>query len=166
MKQVDGREIYTVSEINHLAKQMLEQMTFWIEGEISELKKHPSLSFYYLKLKDDKAVLPCISNGYIIENLGGNLVGQKILAYGNLSLYEPWGKYQFRIAGIEKAGEGLLQKQLEELIKKLRSEGLFDPKHKKAIPKYPKRVCIVTSEGSDAWNDFKKHTVDKFPIIE
>ncbi|MBI3282748.1 exodeoxyribonuclease VII large subunit [Candidatus Curtissbacteria bacterium] len=166
MKQVDGKEIYTVSEINHLAKQMLERMIFWVEGEISSCKKNPNWNFYYLDLKDEKTVLPSIAEGYMLSDLGEEPVGQKILAFGNLSLYEPSGKYQFRIARIEKAGEGLLQKQLEELIKKLRSEGLFDLKHKKAIPKYPKRVCIVTSEGSDAWNDFKKHTVDKFPIIE
>lgn len=166
MKQVDDKKIYTVSEVNYFAKQTLEQMTFWVEGEISELKKHPTLSFYYLKLKDEKTVLPCISSGHLVEGLGEDLTGQKVIVYGNLSLYEPWGKYQFRIARIEKFGEGFLQKQLEQLIKKLRSEGLFDTKYKKEIPKYPKRICIVTSDGSDAWNDFKRHTVDKFPIIE
>lgn len=166
MKQVDDKKIYTVSEVNYFAKQMLEQMIFWVEGEISELKKHPTLSFYYLKLKDEKAVLPCISSGHLVEDLGEDLTGQRVIVYGNLSLYEPWGKYQFRIARIEKFGEGLLQKQLEQLIKKLKSEGLFDTKYKKEIPKYPRRICVVTSDGSDAWNDFKKHTVDKFPIIE
>jgi len=48
----------------------------------------------------------------------------------------------------------------------LKREGLFDLKHKKEIPLHPKRICVVTSYGSDAWNDFRKHTVDKFPIIE
>ncbi|HSX19444.1 MAG TPA: exodeoxyribonuclease VII large subunit [Candidatus Saccharimonadales bacterium] len=166
MRQIDGKDIFSVSEVNYFAKQTLEQMTFWVEGEISSAKKNPSWNFFYLDLKDDKALLPCISEGYKLEGLGEDLVGQKILAYGNLSLYEPFGKFQFKIAKIEKFGEGLLQKQLEELIKKLKSEGLFDAKHKKELPKYPKRICIVTSQGSDAWNDFKKHTVGQFPIIE
>ena len=166
MKHVDGREIYTVAEVNYFAKQTLEQMTFWVEGEISTCKKNPNWNFYYFDLKDEKALLPCIAEGYMLEELGKEPVGQKVLAYGNLSLYEPIGKYQFRIAKIEKLGEGLLQKQLEELIGKLRAEGLFDKKYKKAIPKYPRKVCIVTSEGSHAWNDFKRHTVDKFPAIE
>lgn len=166
MKQTDGKEIYTVSEVNYFAKQTLEQMIFWVEGEISSCRKNPNWNFYYLDLKDEKATLPCIADTYMLDELGDSPVGQKILAYGNLSLYEPFGKYQFRIARIEKAGEGLLQRQLEELIKKLKAEGLFDKDKKQEIPKYPKKICIVTSDGSDAWNDFKRHTVDKFPIIE
>ena len=166
MKQVDGKDIYTVAEVNYFAKQALELMIFWVEGEISSCRKNPSWNFYYLDLKDEKAVLPCIAEGYMLDELGKEPVGQRILAFGNLSLYEPFAKYQFRISKVEKFGEGLLLKQLEELIKKLKAEGLFDIKYKKEIPKYPQKVCVVTSIGSDAWNDFKRHTVDKFPIVE
>lgn len=166
MIQLDGRDIFSITEVNYFAKQALEQMTFWVEGEISSCKKNPNWNFFYLDLKDEKALLPCVADGYKLEDLGQELVGQRILAYGNLSLYEPFGKYQFKIARIEKFGEGLMQKQLEELIKKLRAEGLFDQKYKKELPKYPKRICVVTSEGSDAWNDFKRHTTDTFPIVE
>lgn len=166
MKQAEGKKIYTVSEVNYFAKETLEYLVLWVEGEVSSLKKHPSMNFYYLDLKDERAVLPCIANGAVVENVGEDLVGQNVLAYGNLSLYEPFGKYQFRISHLEKAGEGLLQRRLEELIRKLKAEGLFDQKYKKEIPKYPKKICLVTSIGSDAYNDFKRHTVDKFPIIE
>ncbi|MCR4324399.1 MAG: exodeoxyribonuclease VII large subunit [Candidatus Curtissbacteria bacterium] len=167
MKTVDGRDIYSISEVNYFAKQTLEQMVFWVEGEISSFKKNPNWSFYYLDIKDGNSLLPCVSEGFTLRDLEDeDLVGQKVLLYGNLTLYEPFGKYQFRITRIEKAGDGLLQRELEELIKKLKGEGLFDQKYKKEIPKYPKRICVVTSEGSDAWNDFKRHTVDKFPIIE
>lgn len=166
MKRIDGKDIYTVTEVNYLTKQTLEQMIFWVEGEISTCRKNPSWNFYYLDLKDEKALLPCLAEGHMLEILGENPVGQKILAFGNLSLYEPLGKYQFRISRVEKFGEGLLQKQLEDLIKKLKAEGLFDRKYKKEIPVYPKRICLVTSVGSDAYHDFKKHTIDKFPIIQ
>ena len=166
MKVIEGKKIYSISEVNYFAKQTLEQMTFWVEGEISSFKKNPNWNFYYLDLKDESAVLPCIAEEFIIANLKGETVGQRIFAFGNLSLYEPFGKYQFRISTIEAVGEGLLQKQLDELIKKLKNEGLFENKHKKEIPKYPKKVCIVTSVGSDAYNDFVKHTAYKFPIIE
>ena len=166
MRQQNDKKIYSVSEINYFAKQILEEMTFWVEGEISSCKKNPNWNFYYMDLKDERASLPCIVESYVIDELQEDPVGQKILALGNLSLYEPFGKYQFRIAKIEKFEEGLLLKQLEALIKKLKAEGLFDPRYKKEIPKYPKKVCVVTSEGSDAWNDFKRHTIDKFPIIE
>ena len=128
MKIVEGKKIYNVSEVNYFAKQTLEQMAFWIEGEISSIRKNPNWNFYYLDLKDNYATLPAIAEEFMISNLGNEAVGQKVLAFGNLSLYEPFGKYQFRISTIEAAGEGILQKQLEELIKKLKAEGLFDPK--------------------------------------
>src|SRR3972149_5800868 len=166
MKVIEGKKIYSISEVNYFAKQTLEEMTFWVEGEISSFKKNPNWNFYYLDLKDESAVLPCIAEEFIVGSLKGEIAGQRILAYGNLSLYEPFGKYQFRISMIEAAGEGLLQKQLEELTKKLKNEGLFEKKHKKNIPKYPRKVCVVTSVGSDAYNDFVRHTAYKFPIIE
>ena len=166
MKQADDKKIYTVSEVNYFAKQTLEQMTFWVEGEVQTIKKNPDWTFYYLDLKDERAILSCIVNKYLLEGFNNDSVGQKILAYGNLTLYEPTGKYQFRIYRIEKAGEGYLAAKLAELIAKLKAEGLFDAKYKKPIPAYPKKVCLVTSAGSDAANDFKRHTVDKFPIIE
>src|SRR3990167_4762743 len=166
MKVIEGKKIYSISEVNYFAKQTLEEMTFWVEGEISSFRKNPNWNFYYLDLKDESAVLPCIAEEFMIANLKGKVTGQRILAFGNLSLYEPFGKYQFRISMVEASGEGLLQKQLDELIKKLKNEGLFENKHKKEIPKYPKKVCIVTSVGSDAYNDFVKHTAYKFPIIE
>lgn len=166
MQQAKGKKIYSVSEVNYFAKQTLEEMNVWVNGEVSSLKKNPNWSFYYLDLKDDYALLPCIVSGYLIENLGEEIQGQKVTAFGNLSLYEPLGKYQLRIQSIELTGEGDLAKKLETLIKKLKAEGLFEQRHKKQLPKYPKKVCIVTSEGSDAWNDFKRHTVDQFPIIE
>ena len=166
MKIIEGKKIYSISEVNYFAKQTLEQMTFWVEGEISSFRKNPNWNFYYLDLKDESAVLPCIAEEFIVGDLKGEITGQRILVYGNLSLYEPFGKYQFRISTIEAVGEGFLQKQLDELIKKLKSEGLFEKKHKKIIPKYPKKICIVTSVGSDAYNDFVRHTTHKFPAIK
>lgn len=166
MNTEKDRKIYTISEVNYFAKQTLEQMDFWVEGEISTFKKNPNWSFYYLDLKDENALLPCIASGHIVENLGEDIVGQKVLAHGLLTLYEPLGKFQFRIQTIEIYGEGLLQKKLEELIKKLKAEGLFDQQHKKEIPEFPRKVCLVTSIGSDAYNDFIAHSINKFPIIE
>jgi len=166
VKIQDGKKIYSVSEVNYFAKETLEQMVVWVEGEVSSFKKNPNWSFYYLDLKDDKAVIPCIASGSVIDHLGDDILNQTVIAFGNLTLYEAAGKYQLRIQHIELAGGGQLYKKLEELIKRLREEGLFDTRHKKDVPLYPRKVCIVSSVGSDGWNDFKTHTVDKFPIIE
>ncbi len=166
MKQVEGKKIYSVSEVNYFAKQTLEQMVIWVEGEVSSFKKNPNWSFYYLDLKDERATLPCIASSYLLDELPEDLVGKKVRIFGTLSLYETTGKYQLRIQNIEEAGEGLLYKKLEELVRKLKKEGLFNPEHKKEIPLYPKKICLVTSYGSDAWQDFITHSVDKFPIID
>lgn len=166
MNLIDGKQVYSVSEVNYFAKQTLEQLELWVVGEITTFKKNPNWRFFYLDLKDQSALLPCIADGSVFRDMDEDLTGQKILAYGFLSLYEARGQYQFKIQKVEAVGEGILQKQLEELIKKLKGEGLFDAEHKKEIPVYPKKVCIVTSSGSDAWNDFTRHTIEKFPIIE
>lgn len=166
MKTVDGKKIYSVSEINYFAKETLEQMIVWVEGEVSSFKKNPNWSFYYLDLKDDKAIISCIASGSVIDQLGQDILNQTVIAFGNLTLYEAAGKYQLRIQRIELSGDGQLYKKLKDLIKKLREEGLFDTRHKKEIPLYPKKICIVSAIGSDGWNDFKTHSEDKFPIIE
>lgn len=166
MKIIKNRKIYSVSEINYFAKQTLEQMVVWVEGEVSSFKKNPAWSFYYLDLKDEKASISCIANGSVIDTLAEDILNQQVIVFGNLTLYEAAGKYQFRIQRIEFSGGGQLYKNLEQLIKKLREEGLFDIKHKKKMSPYPKKICIVSSIGSDGWNDFKTHSVDKFPIIE
>ena len=166
MRIIKDRKVYSISEVNYFARQTLEQIVLWVEGEISTLRKNPNWNFYYLDLKDDMAVLPAIANGSLCDELEGNLIGQKVIAYGYLSLYEPTGKYQFRIEILELAGEGQLYKKLQMLIQKLEKEGLFDQKFKKDLPLYPKKICLVTSKGSDAWNDFKTHSSDKYPIIK
>lgn len=166
MQQIADKQVYSVSEVNYFAKQTLEQLELWVMGEITTFKKNPNWRFFYLDLKDQSALLPCIADGSVFKDMAEDLTGQKILAFGFLSLYEARGQYQFKIQKIEAVGDGILQKQLEELIKKLKGEGLFDAEHKQAIPVYPKKVCVVTSNDSDAWNDFKRHTIDKFPIIE
>ncbi len=166
MKIVGGKKVYTVSEVNYIAKQTLEQMPFWVEGEVSEFRKHPKLNFFYLRIKDERAVLPCVADGRLLAGIGNNLVGQKVLVSGSLTLYEPLAIYQLRIETFELAGEGVLSKKLEEIIKKLKEEGLFDQKFKKDLPQFPKKVCLVTSDGSDAANDFITHSINKFPVIE
>src|SRR3989344_3461351 len=141
MKTDADRKIYSVSEVNYFARQTLEQMEVWVEGEISAFKQNPNWRFYYLYLKDDAALLPCVCNGSVFDGyITEELLGQKILAYGFLTLYEPRGQYQLKILKIEAVGIGVLQKKLEELIKKLKGEGLFDQQYKKEIPVYPKKV--------------------------
>lgn len=166
MKQIDGKEVYSVSEINYFAKQSLEQLEVWVTGEVSQIQQNDNWYYSYIRIIDESSVLPAICTKEILSQLDQLQLGQKVLIYGFPTLFDSKGQYKFKILRIEAAGEGLLQKQLEALIKKLKGEGLFDEQYKKEIPLYPKKICVVTSYRSDAWNDFKRHTIDKFPIIE
>ena len=166
MNKIDGKDIYSISELNYFAKQTLEQLEVWVIGEVRQIQQNENWYYNYIKLVDENSALPAICTGEVLSQVPKLQLGQKVLVYGFPTLFDRRGEYKFKILRIEAAGVGLLQKQLEELIKKLKAEGLFDQQFKREIPLYPKRVCVVTSRGSDAWNDFKRHTVDKFPIIE
>jgi len=166
MNLIDGKQVYSVSEVNYAAKETLEQLEVWVMGEVSQVQQNPNWYYNYIKLIDENSVLPAICTREVLATVAELVPGQKVMVYGFPTILNRKGEFKFKILRIEAAGEGLLQKQLEELIKKLKGEGLFDPQHKKEIPLYPRKVCLVTSYGSDAWNDFKRHTIDKFPIIE
>ncbi len=125
----------------------------WVEAEISNLKKHTS-GHIYLTLKDDKAQISAVFFSRLNANLRFELKdGLQVLVMGKLSLYEPRGQYQFFIERMEPKGLGALQLAFLQLKEKLDREGLFDPAHKKSIPKFPKVVGIVTSATGAAIRD-------------
>lgn len=167
---ISGRKIFTVTQVNLIAKEMLENVAIWVEGEVSQIEsKDRQYRYVYFSLKDPKTEykLPCIAEPSYVTNLDFDLrEGNKYLMYGNLSLYEVAGKYQFRVAKIQPWGEGELQKRLEELKSKLQKEGLFDESKKKPLPKYPLRVGVITSAQGAAWEDFRSNCPEKYPLIK
>lgn len=169
MKIVEGKTVYSVSEVNSQARVVLEQMSFWVEGELSSFKGlNEHYRYLYFSLKDPKtgAILPCLLEPEIYHSLNFDLTdGQKVLALGNLTLFERDGRFQMYIHDIRDFGEGELLAEFEKLKKKLQEKGYFDEKNKKALPKFPTNIAVISSEVSDAWQDFKKHTVDRFGII-
>ena len=169
MKNIAGKNVYTVSEVNSLARQTLEGLTFWVEGEISSfrgLNNHYRYLYFDLKDPGTGYKLPCILEPEIFTSLGFQLAdGGKILALGNLTLWEKEAKFQMYLFKIEDFGEGYLLAQLEELKRKLESKGYFNLEIKKSLPAYPTNIAVISSKVSDAWQDFKKHTIDKFGVI-
>ncbi|EKD57682.1 MAG: exodeoxyribonuclease VII large subunit [uncultured bacterium] len=144
-------------------------MTFWVEGEISSfrgLNNHYRYLYFDLKDPGTGYKLPCILEPEIFTSLGFQLAdGGKILALGNLTLWEKEAKFQMYLFKIEDFGEGYLLAQLEELKRKLESKGYFNLEIKKSLPAYPTNIAVISSKVSDAWQDFKKHTIDKFGVI-
>ena len=170
MKLVSGRSVFTVSEVNSFARDTLEKMSFWVEGEVSSFRGLNShYRYLYFDLKDSQTgyKLPCILEPEIYSLLDFKIVdGKKIIALGNLTLWEKDGKYQMYAHQIEEFGEGILLAQLEMLKKKLEQKGYFNTELKKSLPTFPTNIAVISSIVSDAWQDFKKHSIDLFPLIK
>lgn len=165
MKTVNSRKVYTVSEINYFAKETLEQLTAWVEGEISTYQTNPNWFYAFFTIKEETDNLSCFIEPSKIEGLEHFQIGKRVLVYGMLTLFKK-SEYKLKVLQIEEAGEGILEKQFKQLYEKLKKEGLFESKYKKKLPPYPKKLCVITSENSAGWNDFVRHTAEKFPVIE
>jgi exodeoxyribonuclease VII large subunit len=148
-------KVLTVSELNRLAKEVLEQSfpLFWVSGEISNLTRAAS-GHWYFSLKDASAQVSCVMfrgrNSYLDWT---PKEGDKVEARALLTLYEARGSFQLNIEFLQRAGAGALFEAFEKLKAKLQQEGLFDPAFKQAIPTHPKKIGIVTSPDAAALHD-------------
>lgn len=148
-------KVYSVSELNNYIKGLLENTIseIWIKAEISNFKAHTSGHFYF-SLKDEKAQV----NAVMFRGVNSKLKfrpedGMEVIVRGRISVYEPRGTYQVYCESMEPVGAGALQVAFEQLKAKLQSEGLFDPRKKRAIPAFPRHLAIVTSPTGAAIRD-------------
>jgi len=148
-------KVLTVAELTRAIRGTLETRfaAVWVQGEISNYKLHPS-GHQYFTLKDQRAAISCV----IFRNTlppGGQPIsdGAQVQVYGNVSVFEARGQYQLSVQILQTRGAGLLQAKFEALKRKLEAEGLFDPGRKRALPKFPKRIGIVTSPSGAAIRD-------------
>ena len=156
---------YTVSQLNKRARQLLEAQfpLIWVEGEISNLSK-PGSGHWYFTLKDEVAQISCAM--FRSQNSKSRFMpdnGAKILARCRVSIYEGRGDFQLIIEHIEKAGFGALQRQFDELKERLLQQGMFDAKHKLALPAYPKRIGLITSPTGAAVRDILSVLKRRYP---
>jgi exodeoxyribonuclease VII large subunit len=162
-----NEQVYTVSELNRLARQLLEQdlPRMWVSGEISNLAR-PASGHLYFSLKDERAQIRCaLFRG---ASRGGSFMpanGMQVLARGRVSLYEPRGDYQLIVDHLEAAGEGLLRRRLEELKQKLAAAGLFDAARKRPLPALPGAIGVITSPSGAAVRDILHILKRRFPAI-
>ncbi|MEO1202869.1 MAG: exodeoxyribonuclease VII large subunit [Pseudomonadota bacterium] len=157
----------TVSQLNRQAKRLLESglARLWVEGEISNIAKPPS-GHVYFSLKDESAQ---IRAAFFRQRQRGPTLGLKngdrVLAYGRVSLYEPRGDYQLIVEQVEPAGEGALKREFDRLKKKLAAEGLFDEALKQPLPKLPGRIGVITSPSGAAVRDVLTVLERRFPAV-
>ena len=160
--------IVTVSELTRRIKGALESnfQNVSVKGEISNFKHHSSGHLYFT-IKDESAQL----NAVMWRGRAGELYftpqdGMKIIARGRITVYEVRGVYQIDVAHLQPLGVGELQLAFERLKQKLDAEGLFDPEHKKPIPRYPERIGLVTSPTGAAIRDILNIISRRFPAVE
>ncbi|MCU0809065.1 MAG: exodeoxyribonuclease VII large subunit [Candidatus Contendobacter sp.] len=150
-----SREIYTVSRLNQDVRALLEGEfpSLWVEGEVSNLSR-PSSGHLYFSLKDAKAQIRCAlfqNRAFLFRDCPRN--GQHVLVRGRVSLYEPRGDFQIIVEYVEEAGAGALRRAYDELRLKLEREGLFAPEHKRPLPRFPRRIGVITSPTGAAIRD-------------
>ncbi|AXX91492.1 exodeoxyribonuclease VII large subunit [Malaciobacter molluscorum LMG 25693] len=158
----------TVTSLSTQIKSLLETtfMDVYVEGEISNLTYHSSGHIYF-SIKDDKSTMSCVMFRGNTKYLKFKLeVGLKINIRGSLTVYTPRGSYQLICNRIEPSGQGALALAYEQLKEKLKQKGYFDPSIKKNLPKYPKKIALVTSPTGAAIQDMLKVANHRWNLVE
>jgi len=148
-------KVFTVAELTRTIRSLLEARVgnVWVQGEVSNYKKHPS-GHQYFTLKDSRAAISCVIFRSAMISLRQPLAdGAQVQVYGNLTVFEARGQYQLSVEVVQPRGLGVLQAKFEALKRKLEAEGLFDPDRKKPLPKFPRRIGIITSPSGAAIRD-------------
>ena len=148
-------KVLSVSELTRSIRGTLETKfgAVWVQGEVSNYKLHPS-GHQYFTLKDARAQIACVIFRNTMAPLRQPLSdGAQVQVYANVSVFEARGQYQLSVQIIQPRGLGVLQAKFEALKRKLDAEGLFDPARKRPLPKFPKRIGIVTSPSGAAIRD-------------
>jgi len=162
----EPRSFLTVSELNQIVKGTLEREleTFWVVGEISNLRVPPSGHIYFT-LKDDKSQIAAVMfrrQGLKLSFKPEN--GIEVLCSGRVSIYPVRGDMQLYVETMEPRGQGALYLAFEQLKQKLREEGLFSPERKRPLPFLPASIGIVTSKDGAAIRDMLRILDDRFSL--
>jgi exodeoxyribonuclease VII large subunit len=152
----DAPEVLSVSELTLAIKSELERnfTSVWVSGELSDVVR-PHSGHIYLTLKDAGAQIKGILWKTAAARVKFDLEdGLEVVCRGDIDVYPPRGNYQLIIRQIEPLGLGALQLAFKKLYEKLSAEGLFDPRHKQPLPRFPRRIAVVTSPTGAAIRDF------------
>src|ERR1700720_3732478 len=148
-------KVFTVAELTRQIRGALETRfgAVWVQGEISNYKLHPS-GHQYFTLKDQRAQIACvIFRNAMVTPRQPIVDGAQVQVYGNVSVFEARGQYQLSVQTLQPLGLGLLQAKFDALKRKLEAEGLFAVERKRTLPKFPRRIGIVTSPSGAAIRD-------------
>lgn len=164
------REPLSVSELNARIKGLIESDpvfgSVYVRGELSNYKVYPS-GHHYFTLKDAESSLRCVMFRSAASKLRFRPEsGMRVTAFGRVAVYPRDGAYQLYCEGLMPEGAGDLQVAYEQLKAKLAAEGLFDPAHKKPIPRYPERIAVITSSAGAAVHDIIRVLRKRWPVAK
>ncbi|MCB1141754.1 MAG: exodeoxyribonuclease VII large subunit [Leptospiraceae bacterium] len=163
-------KVYSVSEINRNLKNLINERqefkNIWVQGEISNFSIS-GVGHSYFSLKDNNCVIRCTFFSSHFRNYKGKKLsdGMQVQVLGSLSVYEAGGTYNINVSRVDELGKGDILYRIEQLKAKLDSMGIFDPDHKKPIPRYPRTLGIATASGGAALEDIIRITKDRYPNI-
>jgi len=163
-----GAKVLSVGELTRGVKGLLEDAfpSVWVAGEISNLAR-PSSGHVYLSLKDaDAQVRSVMWRGMALRLRFEPADGQQVIARGRVSVYAPRGDYQLLIEEMHVKGMGAAELALRQLKEKLFRLGWFDPARKKRLPRFPKRLALVTSPSGAAVRDMLEILTRRWPAAE
>ena len=161
------RRIYTISELTHSIKSLLEtKFPFvWLVGEISNFHT-PVSGHFYFSLRDPDAQISAVMFRGQNRNLRFRPEdGLSVIAMGRINVYEPKGIYQLIIEYLEPEGIGVLQLAFEQLKARLAAEGLFDEEHKQPVPFLPRRIAVITSPTGAVIRDILNVIGRRYPNV-
>lgn len=169
--QIQKPRVLSVSQINFYIKSIIENdgslQFVLVTGEISNLTVHQRSGHIYLSLKDSNSVISAVMFAGNARRLKFRLEnGMKVICRGRISVYEPSGRYQLYIEDMQPDGVGALTLAFEQLKSDLEKKGLFDPAHKKPLPKFPKTIGVITSPTGAAVQDITNIIRRRFPSAD
>jgi exodeoxyribonuclease VII large subunit len=165
--EVEGRKVYSVRAFNQGISSWLRRLpTIWVEGEVSELRRQDRWQSVFLTLKDpenDACLSVQMPRGQFDALQLGLVDGERVHVFGRPELYEQRGELRLKALSIERYGLGAHLAALERLKQKLAAEGLFDDSRKRALPRFPRLIGLVTGNDAAAKRDVLTGIVQRFP---
>ena len=159
------RDVYSVTRLNREVRALLERGlgVVWVAGELSNFSQ-PASGHWYFSLKDRDAQLRCAMFRMKNALVGFTpRAGTQLLVRGRISVYEARGEYQLIVEHLEEAGVGVLQREFERLKSRLAAEGLFALERKRSLPRFPRRIGVITSPTGAALRDILQVLARRYP---
>ncbi len=165
-----GVPVYTVSQVNGYVKSLMDDDPLLggllVQGEVSNYKCYPS-GHHYFSLKDPQGSLRCVMFRSDAVRLRFRPVnGARVVAFGRVSVFPRDGQYQLYCSELLPDGRGALDEAFERLRLRLEAEGLFDEAHKLKLPRYPRKIALVTSPAGAAVQDMLRILSARWPAAE